>query len=267
MKRFGIHPNAYYNYLKETKKAFNAQKAEICAQIRELYHETNGTAGHREIQVFLRNKGIRLSKTTVHKYMNREMRLMSICRRKKPGYRKCHPHKLFPNLLNRNFNVEAKNTVWCTDFTYLYLANGTVRYNCSIIDLYDRSIVASKNGRFITSDLAIETVRKALRATGCNPAKLTLHSDQGSQFTSMEFIDFCEGLGIQQSMSKAGCPYDNAPMERYYNTLKNELVYLYQFDTVAELDYAVSEFAYRWYNQIRPHSHNGYMTPYEKRFN
>lgn len=76
----------------------------------------------------------------------------------------------------------------------------------------------------------------------------------------------CNELGIKQSMSQAGCPYDNAPMERYYNTLKAELIYQYCFEVISELDYAISEFAYNWYNQIRPHSYNGYQTPFEKRF-
>ena len=66
-------------------------------------------------------------------------------------------------------------------------------------------------------------------------------------------------------MNRAGCPCDNAPMERHYNTLKTELIYLYRFETAAELDYAVSEFAYGWYNQVPSHSCNGYRTPFEKR--
>ena len=68
-------------------------------------------------------------------------------------------------------------------------------------------------------------------------------------------------------MSKAGCPYDNAPMERYYNTLKEELVNRFYFRTDEELSRSISEYAYVYYNQVRPHSHNGYLTPYEKRFN
>ena len=67
-------------------------------------------------------------------------------------------------------------------------------------------------------------------------------------------------------MSHAGCPYDNAPMERYHNTLKAELINQYNFQTANELDYAVQEFAYLWYNQIRPHSYDGYQIPFEKRF-
>ena len=206
-----------------------------------------------------------MSKTTVHKYMNRELQLHSICRRKRCAYHRGLAHKIFPNLLERNFSPEQPNRMWCTDFTYMTLTNGTMRYNCSVIDLYDRSVVASENSPFITSSLAMCTLEKALSSAKAIPQNLILHSDQGSQFTSAEFVEYCRELGISQSMSRAGCPYDNAPMEHYYNTLKTELIYQYRFETAAEPDYAVSEFAYDWYNQVRPHMYNGYLTPFEKR--
>ena len=66
-------------------------------------------------------------------------------------------------------------------------------------------------------------------------------------------------------MSRAGCPYDNAPMERYFNTLKNELINHYYYKTEKEIYESIEEFAYVWYNHVRPHSYNDYMTPYEKR--
>ena len=91
--------------------------------------------------------------------------------------------------------------------------------------------------------------------------KLLLHSEQGSQYTSKEFTEFCEKLGIEQSMSKAGYPYDNAPMERYFNTLKNDLIYQHYYRTEDELYTAVEEFAYVQYNHVRPHSYNIYILP------
>ena len=119
--------------------------------------------------------------------MNCEMHLRSIVRRKKPGYKKGTPHQLFPNLLKQDFVVNKPNRVWCTDFTYLYLSNGIVRYNCTIIDLYDRSVMASVNGKYITAELAIEALNKAIHAQHCDTTQLILHSDQGAQFTSLEF--------------------------------------------------------------------------------
>ena len=95
--------------------------------------------------------------------------------------------------------------------------------------------------------------------------ELILHSDQDSPYTSKAFVEFCESVHVIQSMSKVGDPYDNAPMERYFNTLKNEYVNLYEFKTEEALYQAVEEFAYVTYNHVRPHSYNGYHTPYQAR--
>lgn len=172
---------------------------------------------------------------------------------------------MFENRLKQDFRAEEPDQKWCTDFTYLFLKGDDVLYNCTIIDLHDRSVVASITDRNITSDLAIRTLRKALDSQ--HPAKkdLILHSDQGSQYTSKAFTEFCESVHVAQSMNKAGYPYDNAPMERYFNTLKNECTNLYGFQTKDEQYQAVEEFAYVTYNHVHPHSYNGYRTPFEAR--
>ena len=90
------------------------------------------------------------------------MGLHSIVRPKKPGVKSGKPHKVFENKLDQDFHADKPNQKWCTDFTYLFLKNGDVRYNCAIIDLHDRSVVASITDRHITSDLAERTLQKAL---------------------------------------------------------------------------------------------------------
>ena len=146
------------------------------------------------------------------------------------------------------------------------MKNHEVRYNCTIIDLHARSVVASITDRHITSDLAICTLKKALESQPVLKGELILHSDQGSQFTSKAFVEFCESVHVTQSMSKAGYPYDNAPMERYFNTLKSDLIYQHYYHTEEELYTAVEEFAYVQYNHVRPHSYNNYKTPYKARY-
>ena len=242
-----------------------ALQAEVQAQIQEIYHSHNGVDGYRSMKVYLERKGYSYSNTTVHKYMNTELGLRSVVRPKKPGYEHGNPHKVFDNKLKKNFTADEINRKWCTDFTYLFLANHEVRYNCTIIDLHDRSVIASITDRNITSDLAIRTLRKALESQPTIKDGLILHSDQGSQYTSKAFTEFCESVNVTQSMSKAGYPYDNAPMERYFNTLKNECTNLYEFTTEETLYQKVEEFAYVDYNHVRPHSYNGYRTPYEAR--
>ena len=218
------------------------------------------------MKVYLERKGTVLSNLTVHKYMNTELGLLSIVRRKKPDYKSGEAHKKFDNLIKQDFTSPEINQKWATDFTYLFLTSGDKRYNCTIIDLHDRSVVASITDRNITSDLAIRTLEKALNSQKNVDPNLILHSDQGSQYTSKAFTDYCKSMGVTQSMSKAGYPYDNAPMERYFNTLKNEEINFHNYYNEDDLYEAVEQFAYVKYNHVRPHSYNGYRTPFEARY-
>ena len=263
-RHFHIAPNAYYNYLKGNKTWYYMRKQEILEEIKNIYYNNNRIVGHRGMRIFLARKGINLSKTTVHRYMNRQLDLHAVTMRKKQVYVRGEKNKIFPNLLKQNFTADAKNKIWCTDFTYIRLSNGKMRYNCTVIDLYDRSVVASLNSSYINTELAVDTLKRALNNEKAG-AGLILHSDQGCQFTSWTFVDFCKSRGIIQSMSKAGCPYDNAPMERLYKTFKDELVYRHRFMDAKELDDAVAQYVFVWYNHVRPHSYNGWMTPFEAR--
>jgi putative transposase len=196
-------------------------KNKILDEIKEIYHANNGVPGYRMMTNELSKLKIVLSPNTVYTYM-KELGLKSITRQKYT-YKKGEAHKVFANLLNRDFKASKPNEKWCTDFTYLQLSNGSKRYNCTILDLYDRSVVASINSNKIDTKLAIKTLQAAMiHAKGAKG--IILHSDQGCQYTSKAFTEFCEQNGITQSMSRAGCPYDNAPMERFYNTLKNEFI-------------------------------------------
>ena len=261
-----IHPNAYYNYRKRRRAQREAKKQKILDQIQMIYHEHNGVDGYRRMRTYLARTGIYLSAGTVHKYMNKELGLCSIVQRKPPKYHSEAQHTHFENLLGRNFAAEGIHPIWLTDFTYLFLTGGDVRYHCTILDLYDRSVIASITDRRMTSDLAVRTLEKALNSQRKISKELILHSDQGSPYTSKAFTAFCLQQGITQSMSKAGCPYDNAPMERYFNTLKNEEIHLHVYRDEEALYHAVEYFAYTTYIHVRPHSYNDYLTPVEARF-
>ncbi|NLH00561.1 MAG: hypothetical protein GX488_01450 [Clostridiales bacterium] len=143
LKRMGIRPSAYYNYLKHKKADYHARK------------------------------GVFLSKTTVFKYMNKELRLLCICRRRCPGYKKGQVHKIFPSLLNQHFEAAGKNRVWYTDFTYLFLSNGSLRYNCTITDLYDRSVVASEVGKGLQVSLRLRRRYMVRKMFSGNPFGIT----------------------------------------------------------------------------------------------
>ena len=108
------------------------------------------------------------------------MQLFSVSRRKKPGYVHGAAHKVYDNRLKQNFHAKKRNRKWCTDFTYLTLADGSKRYNCTIIDLYDRSVIASITDRKITSDLEKRTLEKAIRSqSGIQAANSPLKTSYG----------------------------------------------------------------------------------------
>ena len=260
----GIYPNAYYNYLKHRKEKYSIRKQKILDMVQILFHRYNGVPGYRQMRIYLEREGIFLSYPTVHKYMNKELGLTAIVRRKRKNFSRGAEHKVFANLLNRDFTAPHANMKWATDFTFLYLKDGRVRYNCTIIDLYDRSVVASLTGSRMTGELAKQTLSRALKSR-VRVKNVILHSDQGSPYTSRVFCEYCARAGIIQSMSKAGCPYDNAPMERYFNTLKTEHIYLHEYEDEDSLYRAVEEFAYVHYNHVRPHTYNKKMTPFEAR--
>ncbi len=107
--------------------------------------------------------------------------------------------------------------------------------------------------------------QKALDSQSAITGELLLHSDHGRQYTSKAFAEFYESVHVTHSMSKVGYPYDNAPLERYFNTPKNECTNLFEFRTEESLYQKLEEFAYVTYNHVRPHSYNGYRTPYQAR--
>lgn len=263
-RHFGISPSCYYNYLDDKKRDYYRQRDLIYEKIKYIFYNNNRTVGHRAMRVFLTRYGIFLSKTTVHKYMNKELNLSAVIMRKKPDYTSAKKHKIFDNLLKQNFKVNAKNKIWCTDFTYMRQPDGRFRYNCTVIDLYDRCAIASLNSNYINTELAIDTLAKALKKEKY-PKGLILHSDQGVQFASWDFVMYCKKHDITQSMSRGGCPYDNAPMERFYNTFKNCFYYRFTFENVEVLDEMTKKYI-NWYNYIRPHSFNDYLTPMEARY-
>ena len=259
-ERLNVYPNAYYNYLKDRKAEARRTKTKVLRTISELYHYHDGIPGYRMMTYLLAQKGINYSNQTVFQYMH-SLGLTSITRRKsKYRYIKGRTSKIFPNLLNQEFYAPEKNKIWCCDFTYLPMGDGQMRYNCSILDLYDRSIVATLNGDHIDADLAQRTLQKAIIKE--NPKRgLIFHTDQGSQFGAIAFMQFCALSGIQQSMSRAGCPYDNAPMERFYNTFKCEYFSQHIFYDPYLADAGVYRYILDWYNQRRPHSYNDGLPP------
>ena len=176
LRKFNLYPNAYYNYIKDIKSEYRKEKVKVQEAIKNIYYNNGRIIGHRWMVIFLARKNIFISKTTAHKYMNKELNLHAITVKRKPKYVKGEKNKVFPNILNQNFNVTERNKVWSTDFTYIRMANGKMRYNCTILDLSKSEAIATVNSKWINTDLAIKALSKAIEREKPNEG-LILHSD------------------------------------------------------------------------------------------
>ena len=146
---------------KDRKARYREQKTQFKNRILQLYHEYSGNPGYRMMRVYLLRAKISLSNTTVLKYMQ-ELGIRSTVRPKKLAYKKGDCYKKFENHLNRAFHAEKPNEKWCTDFTYIFMEDGRKRHNCSIIDLFDRSVVATLYSSHMDAEPAVQTLRAAL---------------------------------------------------------------------------------------------------------
>lgn len=269
LNKFNIHKNSYANYLLDKRQKYDENKQDIYDTIKYIYNTHNDgrkTFGYRMMKYFLEYYGYDICLGTAHQYMNKDLDLKSTIFKRKQANYGGEKHKVFDNLVNRQFKSDEKNQVWLTDFTYIKLTNGKMIYNCSILDLHDRFIVGYASSDRIDANLAVNALDNALRNEKIQ-GNLILHSDQGSQFASKYFTEFCKSNDITQSMSRAGNPLDNAPMERFFNTLKQEFVYKEKFDSLSDFERGFKRYVNVWYNNQRPHSYNAYKSPFEKRYN
>lgn len=153
-----------------------------------------------------------------------------------------------PNLLNRNFNTDAPNKVWDTDVTYL-IFKGSRAYLSTIIDLYDRKVVAYKISKHNDNKLVMNTLNEAI-AKRKDVSGLIIHSDQGFQYTSYEYKAICESNGITISMSRKGTPIDDSPIESWHSLLKKETLYNNNITSLEEYIQLVKEWI-EFYNTTR----------------
>lgn len=146
------------------------------------------------------------------------------------------------------FNADSLNKVWTTDITYLIYNNKRL-YLSTILDLYDRKVVAYKISKFNNIPLVVDTLNEAI-AKRKDVKGTIIHSDQGFQYTSYEYKAICESNGIQISMSRKGTPIDDSPMESFHGILKKETLYNNNIKSIEEYQVIVEDWI-EFYNTKR----------------
>ena len=172
-----------------------------------------------------------------------------------------HELPIAENLLNREFGATEANTKWASDITYVWTREGWL-YLAVVLDLFSRRIVGWCMQQSMDRSIVLKALEMALgqRQPGVG---LLHHSDRGSQYASGDFQDRLESAGISCSMSRRGNCWDNAPVESFFGTLKQELVHRCDFVTRAAAQSKIFEWMEVWYNRARRHSSLGYISPVE----
>ena len=169
-----------------------------------------------------------------------------------------HLLQICPNILDRNFNVQAPNKVWTTDITYLWTLQGWV-YVAVVMDLYSRQIVGWAIDDHMRTSLCVRALQMAYGRKKPSSG-LIHHSDRGAQYASYEYREHLEKMKMQQSMSRKGNCWDNAPTERFFRSMKYESLNYERFATKAKAKLSVIEY-FAFYNGRRSNSVLSYTTP------
>ena len=202
-------------------------------------------------------------KKATHKPVNRKhvqrlMQLMGICAiYPKPDLsKKSKSHKIYPYLL-RDYKITAPNQVWSTDITYMKLSGGFA-YLTAVIDWYSRYVLSWELSNTMDNAFCISALTAALKLG----SPIIFNTDQGSQYTSLDFTSVLLDSGIKISMDGRGRCLDNIFVERLWRSVKYEDIFIKGYETLPDANRGLEDYFYR-YNNERPHQSLGYKTPTE----
>lgn len=277
---FGMVRSSYYYGIQT--RPIDIERVKLKAFIRQIFNDSKQSAGARSIVAILWHQhGVRLTRYLAGKLM-RGMELKS-CQQKTHKYKHAdQEHRTHDNILDRNFSPLAPNQVWTGDVTYVRIKGGWC-YLAVVLDLYARRIVG-----FAVSDSPDSVLTaKALQMTyhtRLKPSSMLFHSDQGTHYTSKMFAESVASCdGMTQSMSRKGTTRaqllscvgakqcfavsllrDNGPTERFFRSFKTEWMPKGGYENIADAKQAICDYIWGYYQNVRPHSFNDYLTPLEK---
>lgn len=261
-----VSKSGYYKWLNRKPSKWAQEEGRLEVEIKAAHKRTRETYGPERLQHELKGQGISVG----------------ICRirriRKKLGIR-CKQRKKFKattdskhtlpvaeNVLNQQFEATKPNEVWLSDITYIPTEEGWL-YLAGHKDLFTGEIVGYAMGSRITKNLVSQSLFKAVGAKRPGPG-LIHHSDRGVQYCAHEYRKLMDQFKMRTSMSRKGDCYDNAPMESFWGTLKNELVHHSRYKTREQAIREITEHIEVFYNRQRRQARLGYLSPavYERQY-
>jgi putative transposase len=258
-----VSTSGYYDSIDRPPSARAARHERIQQVVLQVHSESHGVYGSYKIaDVIGKREDLESAcRNTVAIAMG-EMGLKSrVCRKFTPTTTQADPSKRpADNKLDRDFTADAPNRKWVTDITYLATATGWV-YLAAVVDLFSRKVVGWSIGASLATELVSDALRRAVENRRPDGKRLLHHSDRGCQYTSDAYQRTLKSLGITCSMSRRGCCYDNAVMERFFWSLKYEWTNHERFANLEEARLSVFRYIETFYNSQRIHEALGYLSP------
>ncbi len=256
-----VSRSGYYAWRGRARSHRAQEDARLKVKIAAFHNASDRRYGSPRILHDLRADGDRVSRKRVARLMGE----LEIEGRRKRRYRATtnsrHPFPVAPNMLMRDFEVDAPNTAWVTDITYLATLEGWL-YLAAILDLFSRRVIGYAMSERIDRHLVLEALGEALQQ---RPGVIDVihHSDRGSQYASHDYREALEEAGFTCSMSRRGNCWDNAVAESFFGTLKMELLYELPLQTRSATRATVADYIDTFYNVRRRHSLLDYLSPVE----
>lgn len=254
---FDVHRSSYKNWKSHSKK-ISPDRVKELALVKRIFNESNGSAGARTIASIATDRDHPLSRYRAGRLM-KACQLIS-CQQPRHAYKRAkQEHVTIPNYLDRQFDVSKPNQVWCGDVTYIWTGKRWA-YLAIVMDLYSRKPIGWAMSYSPDSQLTGDALTMAFESRG-RPKGVMYHSDQGCHYTSRKFRQKLWRYQIKQSMSRRGNCWDNAPMERFFRSLKSEWVPQTGYESFRQAKAAIIDYIIGYYSQVRPHQHNGGLAP------
>lgn len=262
-----VQRSAYYDWQAQPCKVIAQEELALRRRMKELFTVSRGSLGSRTMMKNLNQEGFEIGRDRTRRLMKRLKLTVRQKRKYKVTTDSKHNLPVAKNVLNREFCPSAPNHAWGTDITYLWTQQGWI-YLAVVIDLYSRRVVGWSMDRRMKKALVIRALMMAVNLRKPPPG-LIHHSDRGSQYASHDYQKLLKQHGMICSMSRKGNCWDNAPIERFFSSLKREWTGDRLYRTRQEAIADVREYVAVYYNSRRLHSTLGYTTPmdYEKTLN
>jgi Transposase and inactivated derivatives len=260
-KALNLTSGAYYQWVRraEAKEEKQAAEQKIVNHLIKVFEENRRTYGYRRMWRAMKEIGFQLSEYKVRSLMRSNGLYPVTALKFRPTHNGEKTGKFLDNKVAQEFMPEGFNEIWVGDITYIKTELGWV-YLAIVMDLYNREIIGYSIDKSIDTELVKRSLSNALSRRGGGEGTM-FHSDRGVQYCSKGFQKMLADHGMSGSMSRPGCPYDNACAESFFSTAKRECIYRKKYATVEEVKADMFEYIEVFYNRKRMHKTLGYQSP------